>query len=132
VLRGVVAIVGLLVGMAVTALPAAAHATHSHAPTPRADRSASAEPAEAHGTPAVEAAHDHQAEIHDHETAPLHSHAPGEDTYHQKASHCTLDVANMPKTISAPRSAIASVQIAITEDSLSGITVSPPVPPPLG
>jgi len=107
-LRGVLAIAVFLLGLAMLAMPAAAHEHHG----PSASAS---EP----------------AQVHDHADAGHHSHDIGEDTYHQKASHCSLEVAHVQKAVTLTRFTVTRFQIAAANESVRGITVSPPVPPPL-
>jgi hypothetical protein len=107
--RGVLAIAVFLLGLAMLAMPAAAHGYHD------GPSMSASEPVRGH----------------DHANAGHHSHNIGEDTYHQKASHCSLEVAHVQKAVGLTRFAVAYLQIAAKNESVRGITVSPPVPPPL-
>jgi hypothetical protein len=110
-LRGVLAIVVLLLGLAVLASPAAAHPQHDHENAVGGAREA--------------------PPIHDHENAGSHSHAPGEDTYHQKAAHCWLDVPFASRTTSFARMDAAYARMAAHNETAHGLDLPPPVPPPL-
>lgn len=105
--RAVFVLLGLLIGLAFAAGPANAHAT---------------------AAPATATEHDH-AKAHEHATH--HSHGIGEDTYHQKASHCSLDFPFEGKTPPFARASTALVKIATKDEARHGLVLAPPVPPPL-
>jgi hypothetical protein len=112
-LRVVFVLLGLLFGLAFAAGTAGAHATTS---------------------PVTAAEHDH-ADAHKHadahEHGEHHTHDIGEDTYHQKASHCSLDFAYMGRTAAFVRVATPVDKIVAANDAAHGIVLTPPVPPPL-
>ncbi|MDZ4866929.1 MAG: hypothetical protein SGI91_06370 [Alphaproteobacteria bacterium] len=101
--------------LAFSATPASAHA-HGHG-----DVATAAADADAHDA-------DHDA---DHNPVD-HSHPIGDDDYHSKASHSSLDVAhcNVPD---APLAGFVRAHCLPSADQpLRGIALSPPVRPPLG
>jgi len=111
---------GLLVGALVfLTVPASAHANHDDATV-----------SEDAGAP-VGLPHDGDAD-HDVNHNPAdHSHPIGEDTYHEKASHSSLDFAHYHAVVvrlgEMPRATIH----ACDDEAACGLAPSPPIRPPL-
>jgi hypothetical protein len=121
-LRNLFIVFGLLVAALVfLAASAYAHADHGDAAVAH-DADA---PMHAHHGGALE---DHDAE---HNSAD-HSHPIGEDTYHEKASHSSLDFANFHsvtvKLAAPPRAA----NLPVADEAACGLALTPPIRPPLG
>ena len=120
--RSLLVVFGLLVAALVCmAAPAYAHAGHD------GDAAVAAQDADApvsyHGGDA-----DHDV---DHNPAD-HSHPIGEDTYHEKASHSSLDFAHYHvvtvKLADLPRAA----NLPVVDEAARGLALTPPIRPPLG
>jgi hypothetical protein len=113
-------IVGLLaVLMAFSAAPALAHA-HGHGDV-------AVDEAQSSGDGAEDGVH-HDESSHD----PIgHSHPIGEDDYHDKASHSSLDFAHCHAMSSDLAGGVRAFCLPRADRPLQGIALSPPVPPPL-
>lgn len=119
-MRGFLIIVGMLIAALVSlTAPASAHANHDHAPAVEEADPAAHSP---HGDP------DHNV---DHNPAD-HSHPIGEDTYHDKASHSSLDFAHYQaitvKLAGLPR----AENLPVADEAARGLEPTPPIRPPLG
>jgi hypothetical protein len=118
-MRGLLVVFGLLVAaLIVVAGPASAHADHDHGA------------AVAHHSDAPAPSH-HSGDGADHNAAD-HSHPIGEDTYHEKASHSSLDFAHVSavtvKLAQLPRPA----NLPVADEAAHGLALAPPIRPPLG
>lgn len=113
---------GLLVAALVfLAAPAYAHADHAGGAVAHQEDA----PVHAHHGGASQ---DHDI---DHNSAD-HSHPIGEDTYHEKASHSSLDFAHYHsvtvKLSALPRAA----NLPVADEAACGLALTPPIRPPLG
>jgi hypothetical protein len=120
--RSLLLALGLLVAaLILVAAPAPAHADHDE----RAAATVSDAPASSSNHPGDP---DHDV---DHNPAD-HSHPIGEDTYHEKASHSSLDFAHYHavtvKLAALPRAAC----LPAVDEAACGLTLTPPIRPPLG
>jgi hypothetical protein len=120
--RSLLLALGLLVAaLLFVAAPASAHADHgASGAAVTADDGAA--PSAHHGDP------DHDI---NHNPAD-HSHPIGEDTYHEKASHSSLDFAHYHavtvKLTELPRAA----DLPAKNEAAHGLSLTPPIRPPLG
>jgi hypothetical protein len=116
-------IIGVFVALlAFSAVPASAHA-HGHGDIAMADAGAGTELPDHEGGPTD----------HDIGHSPAdHSHPIGEDDYHIKASHSSLDVADY-HVVHVKLACVARAdRLPDVHEPVCGIALSPPVRPPLG
>lgn len=142
-MRSLIAIIGIMIGLVILAVPASAHAPSSAAQPPTPERAAPAQN-EAPGicilsiggrvVAGATAGNDVQRDDHHHgvHDPADHTHPFGEDTFHEKSSHSSLDTAHDQKAADLHGVAPLPAEIPHTEDRACGIAVAPPVPPPLG
>jgi hypothetical protein len=110
-----------IAALAFSAAPASAHAHHDGdaALTQDADGRADSH----HGGQA-----DHDV---DHNAAD-HSHPIGEDTYHEKASHSSLDFAHHQTVVVKVIGLARAANLPVADDAACGLALTPPTRPPLG
>lgn len=120
--RSLLLALGLLVAaLAFMAAPAFAHADHAVSDVAVV---ASDEPAP--GAHAGDPDHDV-----DHNPAD-HSHPIGEDTYHQKASHSSLDFAHYHVVTVRLAELPCVPHLPVADEAMHGLVLTPPLRPPLG
>ena len=106
-----------IVALVFSAAPASAHAHHDGDAALAQDADSSA--------------NSHHGRQTDHNAAD-HSHPIGEDTYHEKASHSSLDFAHYQafavKVAGLPRAA----NLPFVDEASHGLEPTPPIRPPLG
>jgi len=111
----------LVAALVFVTAPASAHADHGVSGAAVTDGDGAASSAH-HGDP------DHDI---NHNPAD-HSHPIGEDTYHEKASHSSLDFAHYHaitvKLAELPRAA----DLPAVNEAAHGLSLTPPIRPPLG
>jgi hypothetical protein len=61
-----------------------------------------------------------------------HSHPIGEDTYHEKASHSSLDFAHYQVVIVGLGAMPRAPDLPTTDEAYDGLVLTPPIRPPLG
>lgn len=119
-MRNLFIALGLLVAALVfLAGPAYAHADHGDA-------------AAAHDADAQTSAHHGDADDHglEHNSAD-HSHPIGEDTYHQKASHSTLDFVYFDSVTVRLAALPRAANLPVADEAACGLALAPPIRPPL-
>jgi hypothetical protein len=121
--RSLLLALGLLVAaLAFGTAPASAHADHDD------ERVAAAAGS---GAPASSGHHGGPGHDVDHNPAD-HSHPIGEDTYHEKASHSSLDFAHY-HTITVKLAALPrAASLPAVDEADHGLALTPPIRPPLG
>jgi hypothetical protein len=112
-MRVVVALMLVLAGFVILAGAASAHPGHDHD----------------HAATADGGGHAHHGADHD---SSDHSHPLGEDPFHEKSSHSTLDVAHERRLSEMKFVAPARDASPPFAERVGGIDLVPPVPPPLG
>lgn len=120
--RSLLVVFGLLVAALVfVAAPAYAHAGHDGDAAVAQDADA---PVSTHHGGDVDDGVDHNPANH--------SHPIGEDTYHEKASHSSLDFAHYHvvtvKLADLPR----ATNLPVVDEAARGLALTPPIRPPLG
>ncbi len=114
----------LIAALVFSAAPASAHADHDH------DRDTAV--AQDADSPATASRHSGDSEHEVAHNSADHSHPIGDDTYHEKASHSSLDFAHhhtvAVKLAALPRAA----NLPVVDEAACGLALTPPIRPPLG